>query len=76
MRDWPRLVPMPKPEQPIVQPDGLIDRDWYAFFRSLNTIVAAVPDLELNDLANVDADAPADTDVLTWVDADGTWQPA
>lgn len=76
MKDWNKIQPLPKPEHPVLTPRGLMDPQWYAYFKSRDSITSAVPVLTLNDLADVEADAPADGDVLTWVDADGTWQPA
>lgn len=76
MRDWPILPPIPAPGAPVITGDGLMDRDWYRYFTAADLFVRAISTLSLNDLADVDAGTPADAEVLTFVDIDGTWQPA
>lgn len=76
MRDWPNLPPIPTPGARLVELNGLMNVEWYRYFAALDPVIRALPTLALNDLADVDAETPADTEVLTFVDADGTWQPA
>lgn len=75
MRNWPTLPPLPNSTVPIMRADGGMDVNWYRYFLAADPIIRALTELTLNDLADVDADSPADGEQLSYIDADGTWQP-
>lgn len=76
-RNWPALPPLPGPNIPLIDlTTGAITRVWYQYLTVLDPIARGVVGLTLNDISNIDAEAPADGDVLTWVDADAKWKGA
>lgn len=76
MKDWQRIPSIPAPSVPVVGPTGTMSRDWYQWAVAIDRICRGVTELSLNDLADIDATAPADAEVLTYVSANSQWEPA
>jgi len=76
MKFWPTIPPLPKPEQRVIEANGLMNRDWYLWHLRMDVAVRELTSIGLADLADVDLTvAPTDGQQLSYIDADGTWQP-
>jgi hypothetical protein len=76
MKAWPQLPALPGPNVALMDAAGHMNKDWYRYFVAADIVLRGVTLLSLNDLADIDADAPADGDVLTFEDTNATWGPA